>query len=197
MISTIVLDFAGVMTTGNFFPLLAKRLGEKFGVDPLQTEKNLYAHEGPYLIGQATTEEFWRQCFPGSEVSLDDFKREFGSAYELEPRMLGLVKKLKKNYQMVLHTDNFEALSSAIRNDPRLNQLFEKMLFSNEMHLTKQDEGSFRRVLSEIGKEPGECVFADDKEKNLRVPAGLGMRTILFQGPEYFAAELEKIGVTV
>ncbi len=196
-ILTIIFDFAGVLTTGNFFPLLAKNLSDKFGVDREEIKKRLYANEKAYMIGEESTEDFWKKCFPDAEVAYDDFVNEFGSAYELNPAMLEIAKNLKGNYLTILHTDNFEALGSVIKKDSRITQLFENMFFSNEIGSTKDEESSFRHVLENIDKKGEECIFIDDKEKNLIAPAKLGIHTLLFKGPEQLLIDLRTLGVKI
>ncbi|MDO8664789.1 MAG: HAD-IA family hydrolase [Candidatus Liptonbacteria bacterium] len=196
-ISTIIFDFAGVLTTDTFFHLLAKNLSDKFGVNREETEKRLHANEKAYARGEETTEDFWKKCFPEAEVAYEDFVREFASSYELNPTILDMVGNLKRNYHTFLHTDNFEALASAVKKDSRVTNLFENMFFSNEMGTLKDEESSFRHVLKNIGKKGEECIFIDDKEKNLVAPAKLGIHTLLFKGPEQLLIDLIGLGIKI
>ncbi len=196
-ISTIIFDFGGVLTTSRFFSLVAKNLSDKFGVHAEEIEKRLRDNEKTYAKGEETTEGFWRKCFPEAEVSYDDFVDEFVSSYELNPAIMDMVRKLKSQYHIVLHSDNFEALVSVIKKDERITGLFENMFFSNEMGTLKEEETSFRHVLENIGKKAGECVFIDDKEKNLVAPAKIGIHTLLFKGPEQLLIDLKKLGVKI
>ncbi len=196
-VSTVIFDFAGVLTTGNFFPALAKRLSDKFGVDRGETEKRLYANEKAYMKGEETTKDFWEKCFPNAEITLEDFVGEFSEAYELNPAVLNIIKDIKKNYSTFLHSDNFDALSSAIKNDQRITPLFENMFFSNELGSTKEEENSFLAVLEDAGKKPSECVFIDDKEKNLKAPSKIGMHTLLFKEPEQLLIDLRNLGLKI
>jgi len=196
-ISTVIFDFGGVLTTRRFFSLLAKNLSDKFGVNLEETEKRLRANEKAYARGEKTTEDFWRECFPEAEVDYDDFVSEFVSSHELNPAVLNIVRELKSQYRTVLHSDNFEALVSVIKKDSRITQLFENMFFSNEIGTLKDDEASFRHVLENIGKRGEECVFIDDKEKNLVAPAQVGIHTLLFKGPEQLLIDLKGLGIKI
>src|SRR3989344_1135556 len=133
VISTIIFDFGGVLTTGRFFPLLAKNLSDKFGDNREEIEKKMHANEETYARGEETTEDFWKKCFPEAEVAYEDFVNEFASSHELNPVILDIVRRLKENYQTVLHSDNFEVLVLLLRKDKRLTALFENMFFSNEI----------------------------------------------------------------
>ena len=196
-ISTVIFDFAGVLTTGRFFPLLAKNLNDKFGVNREEIEKRLRANEKIYARGEETTEDFWKKCFPEAEVAYDDFVREFAYSYELNQKVLDIAGNLKKNYYTILHSDNFEALVTVIKKDPRITSLFEEIFFSNEIGTLKDEEASFRHVLEKSGKKGEKCIFIDDKEKNLVAPAKIGIHTLLFKGPEQLLIDLRKLGVKI
>jgi putative hydrolase of the HAD superfamily len=49
------------------------------------------------------------------------------------------------------------------------------------MGVRKPAEEYFHRVVRALGVKPGECVFVDDMEINIRAAQRLGLRTILFQ----------------
>ena len=196
-ISTVIFDFGGVLTTGSFFHLLAKNLSDKFEVNLEEIKKRLYANEKAYARGEETTEDFWKKCFPEAEIAYKDFAGEFALSYELNPVVLNIAGNLKKNYHTFLHTDNFEALASEIKKDSRVTGLFENIFFSNEMGSTKEEEASFRHVLEKSGKKGEECIFIDDKEKNLITPAKIGIHTLLFKGPEQLLIDLRKLGVKI
>lgn len=196
-ISTIIFDFGGVLTTEKFFSLLAKNLSDKFGVNCEETEKRFRANEKAYAKGEETTEDFWKKCFPETEVAYEDFVSEFVSFHELNPDVLDIVRRLKSQYCTVLHSDNFEVLVSVIKKDSRITGLFENMFFSNEIGFTKDEESSFRHILENIGKKGEECVFIDDKEKNLVAPAKVGIHTLLFKGPEQLLIDLRALKVKI
>lgn len=195
MITTIIFDFAGVVSKRNFFPVVAENLSKRYGVPRQDMEKNLRTHVMQYMLGKESTEEFWKKVCSGFDIPYDGFVEIFSSAYELNPEVIELVQKLKKNYQVFLQSDNFSALSQTLRKDTRLEGLFEKMYFSDEIHLVKEDEASFRHVLQEISKKPKECVFIDDKEVNLIAPKNIGMQTIFFQGIKSLKEELIRLNI--
>ena len=52
-------------------------------------------------------------------------------------------------------------------------------------------------MMEKIGKKGEECIFIDDKEKNLITPAKIGIHTLLFKGPEQLLIDLRKLGVKI
>ncbi len=195
MIKTIIFDFGGVISIGKFFPVVSSSLGEKFGLDEKSIREKLYAHETEYMSGRDSTFIFWEKTCKEFGIPYQDFVDVFNSSYQLNTEMLALVKRLKDRYQVILHSDNFEALSKVLRNDPQLNGLFEKMYFSNEIQLLKKEEQAFWHILKDIRKTPAECVFVDDKEASFIIPKKIGMNTILFKDVEQFKKDLLHLGV--
>ncbi len=193
MITTFIFDFAGVVTTERCFPAIAQKISEKCGVDRETVEKRLYAIEKQYLLGKETTDEFWKKTMNGLPVPLKEFSSIFGSWYQLNEEVIGMIKKLKKKYRVILLSDNFDAMSTALRKDRRLTELFERMYFSNEFHLSKHDEHIFKKVLAEENKTAEECVFIDDKEANVKLAKKVGMRGIVFMDIPSFENKLGQV----
>ena len=195
MIKTIIFDFGGVISIGKFFPVVSGALGEKFGLDEKTIREKMYANETEYMSGRESTFTFWEKTCKELGIPYKDFVHIFSSSYRLNAEMLTLVRHLKEGYQVILHSDNFEALSKALRNDPQLDGIFEKLYFSNEIKLLKKEEQSFRHILKDIQKTPAECVFIDDKETSLIIPQKIGINTILFKNVEQTKKELLRLGV--
>lgn len=194
MITTLIFDFGGVLTTTRFFPIMAKALGGEFGVDPLRIQEQLYAHEHGPSIGTESIEQFWEHACKDLGIPLEAFVKAF-ITYDLNPEVLAYIHTLKAKYPLILHSDNFATTVAAIRKDSRFLELFDQMYFSNEIGLRKTGEAAFRHVLLAIHKTPEECVFVDDKEKNLVAPRTIGMHTVLFTSLEQLKAEFVKLGI--
>jgi len=197
MIKTLIFDFAGVLTKTRCFPQLSVNLGKQFDTDPSIIEKQLYGNEREYLLGNESTEDFWKESCSELGIPFEDFTNAFKSWYELDIEMLAFIRELKKKYQIILHSDNFEVISSELRENPKLKKLFELMFFSNEIHMNKKNEEAFKHVIAKIDKLPSECIFTDDKELNLVAPAKLGINTIKYENLEQFKKELVPYSIKV
>jgi HAD superfamily hydrolase (TIGR01509 family) len=60
-------------------------------------------------------------------------------------------------------------------------ELFDDILISSEVGMTKPDERIFRLAASRLGLEPHECAFVDDSEHNIAAAEAVGMRGVLFR----------------
>ncbi len=194
-IKAVIFDFAGVLTTNRCWPGLAEKLSKKLSIDKTLIQERLYSKEDPLLLGNQTTKDFWEKNMKDIKIPLDAFLEEFASWYELNQETLDLAKFLKKSFKVVIFSDNFDAATPSIRKDPALKGIFEEMFFSNEMHLMKPQEESFKQVLKELGLNPEECVFIDDKEKNMLHPKNLGIHPIVFKSIGQVKQELEALGI--
>lgn len=65
-----------------------------------------------------------------------------------------------------------------------VNDYFEQVFLSYEMHLIKPSDGVFLRVLDEADIKAEETLFIDDSADNCRAARGLGIRTFLNEKPD-------------
>ena len=164
MISTIIFDFAGVTAKERMFVAISRILSAKSGIPEKEIQERLYGNEAVYTRGEKPINEFWKSINIEGTLLFKDFTDAFRTWYVLNEEVLVLATTLKHHYQVVLFSENFDIASDAIKADPRVSSIFEKMYFSNEMHLSKRDLASFSYVLNDLGKNGTECVFIDDKE---------------------------------
>ncbi len=197
MMKVILFDFAGVLTTEKCFPAVAKKLSTRCGIDKELIQRSLYSHEGKYILGNESSLKFWERSIKRLGVPYNEFKSIFSSWYVLNEQILKIIKKLKKNYRVVLLSDNFTLVTKVIKKDRRLNILFEKMYFSNELHLSKKDKRIFEFVIKRMHVRPSECLFIDDKERNLVPAKKIGINVLLFQDSNQFKRELASLGISL
>ncbi len=153
-------------------------------------------HEKQYLIGKMSTKEFWKKSCENTTISYEEFQKEI-SYYEINFKILSLIKKLKNKYEIAILSDNYEALYDTIKKDKRMENLFQHSFYSHLVQASKMndEEKIFKLALKEMQKQPENCIFIDDKEKNLIAPKKMGMQTIHFKSAEQLEKELEKLEV--
>ena len=168
MVKTIIFDFAGVITVSPMFPRVAEIFGKKSEIGHDAFLKLLKIKEKEYLVGSCTTQDFYESVCKNTNISYDEFVKEI-SWYEINKYVLDLIRKLKGRYQIILLSDNYDALYKAILNDKKLQNIFDYTFFSNKLKMVKyyDEDKIFKHVLKTINMEPANCIFIDDKEKNL------------------------------
>jgi putative hydrolase of the HAD superfamily len=85
-----------------------------------------------------------------------------------------------------------EPLARAIDRHP-WSRHFDHRYYSCRLGVAKPAPEAFRLVLSDLGAEPGEVLFIDDRAENTRTARDLGMRTITFTSAGDLDRELRVI----
>lgn len=71
--------------------------------------------------------------------------------------------------------------------------LLDGRLISSEEHLIKPDPAIYRRFCEKFQVKPEECLFTDDKPKNIAGAKSIGMHAIVFQHADQYMQELRNI----
>ncbi|HEU5156191.1 MAG TPA: HAD family phosphatase [Streptosporangiaceae bacterium] len=72
-------------------------------------------------------------------------------------------------------------------------ELFDAVVISSEVGLRKPDERIYRHAAAALGLDPGECVFVDDIEHNIRAAEAVGMVGVHHVSPEQTVDRLEEL----
>jgi putative hydrolase of the HAD superfamily len=69
-------------------------------------------------------------------------------------------------------------------------QVVPRRFYSCRLRATKPDPAAYGGVLAELGADPADVTFVDDRPANVAGAAAVGMRAVLFTGPTALAADL-------
>jgi putative hydrolase of the HAD superfamily len=72
---------------------------------------------------------------------------------------------------------------------------FDILVWSFQLHMAKPDPAIYRHVLSELGTQPQETLFLDDKLINVEAAQALGMRAIQFSTVQKLREDLIASGL--
>jgi putative hydrolase of the HAD superfamily len=72
---------------------------------------------------------------------------------------------------------------------------FDVLVWSYQVHMAKPTPAIYRLVLKELGTQPEETLFLDDKPVNVQAARALGMRAIEFSTIERLRADLIAAGL--
>ena len=68
---------------------------------------------------------------------------------------------------------------------------FDALTFSCQIGVCKPAQEIYRNCLSQLGVQPAEALFLDDREPNVRAAEALGLHAILFRDASSAAQEIE------
>lgn len=198
MIKALLFDWGGTCSPqGGVVESFCAALARATGL-PLAALRDAYeVNNTRYLLGRMEGRAFWRQFARAAGIPEDEafFIRLFRQAGRANPGMLALVRKLGKRYSLGLVSDNNKDLADFIERTYSLRRIFRVLVFSNRVGIKKPDSRIFLLACTRLGVRPGECLFIDDKEENVRAARALGMQALLFRGEARLKRDLSKKGI--
>ena len=100
----------------------------------------------------------------------------------------------RRYFMATLNNESLELNSYRIRKFD-LKRNFTAFFTSCYLGLRKPDPRIYQATLGIMQRAPEECVFIDDRPKNLEPAKALGMHAILFESAEQLRASLDHSGV--
>jgi len=189
MISTIIVDFGGVLAEDGFRTgLLA--IAEQHGYDPQWFQRTAVEaiYQCGYVNGLCEEHVFWELLRKNTRHSMEDhsLRRFFITGYKLWPRMIEYVKKIKTlGYTIILLSDHTNWLDELDKKNAFFH-LFDKVYNSYHIHQSKRDGKLFGFVLSDLGLSPENVLLIDDNTGNIRRAKSAGMNVYQFTDTDSF-----------
>ena len=148
-----------------------------------------------YDLGQPAT-EYWSQVLDrdmsGSPRVVNQLTNiDVHGWLRLNPRTLPtlLGHARRTGAQLALLSNAPEPLAQGI-DRLRWSRHFGHRYYSCRLGAAKPDPRAFQLVLSDLGAQPGELLFIDDRAENIRAARALGMHTITFTSASALDREL-------
>lgn len=199
-IKGIYFDFGGVIAVF-YRPERFLALEEQLGLAPGSLPKILW-HSDDWQqaqVGGISDEEYWRRTAPRLGIhtlaALSNFRRAVYADVTPDPRMVGLIRGLRRRYRLGLLSNTSAADPQHILGRHGLDGLFDAVILSAAVGLAKPDPAIYRLALARLSTAPEVTVFIDDAEPNVRVAAEVGLHAIHFTGYEALIVALQKLGV--
>lgn len=170
----IILDMYGVIVkqTGDDFVPYVHRTFPDLPDDAIRT---------PWFKadrGQLTSLQVWEAI--GFTGDLEQIEREYLDTIELHEGFHDFAAAMKKKYKLAILSDDSSRWSRYLREHLDIAKYFDAVTISGDVGITKPDERVYRLTLEKLGCEPADCVYVDDRRKNLAAARTLGMETVLF-----------------
>ncbi|MCK4634703.1 MAG: HAD family phosphatase [Candidatus Aenigmarchaeota archaeon] len=199
MIKTMIFDLGGVILTNDWsrdYYEFLKEFSHAFSVTVDNLHRGWKAHY-PFFDGKITEEEFWNIFLKKSgarEIDTEKAKVIWRKHQKSLENMFSLLKKLKKKHRLAVLTNLSKEWTDFKRERFRLDEYFDLIISSGYIGVAKPHHKIYELILKKLENEPRECLFIDDREKNLLPARELGMKIILFTGQEELERKLREIG---
>lgn len=189
----LVFDFGSVIADADYEPLI-HFLSKTIDVTPppQKTDANKafkHALNWPF--------SYWEE-HAGKQMSTQWIRNfEKYQNYLLIPirGMAPLIQNLKdQGYQIVLLSNTSPARASFLESKGEYLP-FQPVFLSCNLGVRKPDKRMYEIMLKAIDKAPQECIFVDDKKKNIKAAKELGIDGIRFRSAAQLKRELKKRGI--
>jgi len=147
--------------------------------------------------GKIRPEEFYQKAKTGleAEVSYEDFFAAYCDVFAVNPLTLGILKKLKPKYKLILLSNTDIVRFSYIkRKFPEL-LIFDGYVLSFDYGLMKPDPRVYIAALELAGSNPERAVFIDDIQENIDGAERVGIKGLLFTPEIDLEKALRDLGI--
>jgi putative hydrolase of the HAD superfamily len=198
MMKIILFDVGGVfLDPERSFDGIFEQFAKEIGASP---EKMVVLHNeylDRMLFGKITAAGFFARV-----------KREFKIKGDLETawtkvamknltlnkELLKITDALRTHYRMAL-LSNVSQMRSKVDEEFDLYSHFDAIFLSYKLKMQKPSKRIFMHVLKTMKAAPGEILYVDDKESNLKVARELGIKSIQFNNNAQLRTEFERLGL--
>ena len=187
MIKALIFDFYGVICCevgSNWYKTrppkeLVPKLKEKF--------------DAPSDIGAISEEEFFDGIAPSVGLTGTEVRSEWIEASKIDKGLIAYIKHLKLNYKIAICSNTAPKIFREILQTNKIEDLFDVVVSSSEVRMVKPNPDIYLHTLKELGVEPEEIVFIDDREANLEGARAVGIKSLLYKNLEQLKVDLQEI----
>ncbi|HLY21009.1 MAG TPA: HAD family phosphatase [bacterium] len=194
----LILDYGNVLTYPQAADVI-QAMAARLGVTVEAFTAAYWEHRRPYDAGEYPPADYWRRVLrslrlrpeESNERALFDWlaDRDGDSWMRYRDEVWDLARDVRARGVSTAMLSNMPvALAQCIRRDRALEEWFDVVIVSGDVHSTKPDPRIYRFCLERLDAEPAGALFVDDREENVTAAARLGMRTVHFVGDDPAAA---------
>ena len=157
------------------------------GLSPDQFENFYWADRHAYDEGKLNGVSFWQKLARDANLSLsaaemDELNRQDARMWTTQnPAMVDWQRKLKAaGIRTAILSNMGDSVLESIKREFRWIDDFDVLVWSYQLHMAKPDPAIYHHALKELGTQPQETLFIDDKLVNIEAAQALGMKAIEF-----------------
>ena len=147
-------------------------------------------------LGEISSFDFWNELGFGNKFP--EIERDYLDTYlKIDSEFVEIAKTLAKNYSLAILSNDVKEWFNYLLTKFDLSRLFKIIIISGEVGYRKPDKRIYNILLDRIQSLSLDCVFVDDRSKNLRPGSEIGIKTIRFAREESnddFSANFEISG---
>jgi putative hydrolase of the HAD superfamily len=201
-IRAVILDFGEVLCHIPSAENIA-RLASIFQMDPRTFLPTYLETRAPYDRGDLLPSEYWQDFATQAGVKITTDTIEQARRVDLE--LWSDINDAMVLWVQQLHAAGFKTailsnmptdMATHVRNNFPWISHFDHHIFSGEVRSVKPEPAIYQHCISELGVQPSEALFIDDRDVNLEQARATGIHGIRFQSVEQLRKDLQALGFT-
>ena len=192
----VVFDYGGVIADANYFPLVAF-LSRTMGTPAPPLKQKPF--EPTFKESLSKPPSYW-EAYAGKTLSKNWVKNYHkNQQYLIDPihGMHKLIQSLKKLEIQVALLSNTSHARTTFLESKGAYAPFNPVLLSCNLGVKKPNKKIYELLLSTLDIPPQQCLFIDDKERNIDAAKALGIDGIVFHSSQQLKQELLKRGIAL
>ncbi|MFP5204384.1 MAG: HAD family hydrolase [Acidobacteriota bacterium] len=178
----VVFDY-GMVLTGPPDPQSLQAILRITGLDLPRLNSFYWAERHAYDEGKLTGLQFWQRLaqdaglklMPAQIAELNDWDARMWTIEN--PAMLAWHDAVRqRGFRTAILSNMGDNVHARMVDKFKWLDRFDVLVWSYLLGMAKPDEAIYRHVLTELGVEPGEALFIDDKQPNIEAARALGMK---------------------
>ncbi|PID30687.1 hypothetical protein CSA80_04510 [Candidatus Saccharibacteria bacterium] len=142
--------------------------------------------------GLAAQHEFVQALVRETGETAASVRREFEQTRANEPLLQFIAEELKPLYKIGLLSNTSHDVFQTIFSPGQL-ALFDAMIGSFSVGITKPDPRMFTTMCEQLGTAPEQCVMVDDMPHHLAAAAALGMSTVQYTSVDQTIRDIREV----
>ncbi len=187
MIKAIIFDCFGVLypdASWDFFNSL-KDTGKL-------TREKLLVHNEQADLGKLSEEEYYKYYSEQTGIPVQSIKDGVYANFSPNKEVFEVLKKMASKYQIGLVT-NATVFDMFMLKRDGVEKYLDSIIVSASVGVTKPSPKIYHLSAEELGVEPEQCIFIDDRQRNLDGATKVGMKCVLFKNAKQLNQELKRV----
>jgi epoxide hydrolase-like predicted phosphatase len=147
-------------------------------------------------LDEINFDEFLHKLSDINNQTAESISEEMQNGAKVDHDVVELIKKLRKNYRVILLSNSPSGLLRGLLQEDDLEKYFDEIIISSEVGLIKPNAEIFQLTLKRVELRPEECIFIDDSEKNTAASEAVGIKAILYTNSSSLKTSLKKLGIS-
>lgn len=132
-------------------------------------------------LGRITSCEFWNLLGCASDNNYKEIERTYlDECLTLDEQFIESAQRLKEDYNLAILSNDVSEWGTYLREKYGINDVVEFSVISSDVGYRKPSKDIYKIALGKANVAPEDCIFIDDRDKNLIPAQNLGMKVVRF-----------------